>query len=74
MRARVIFASEKLQLDASTDIATAVEQAVARAGFSLVNDAARALLLGAHAEAAMVLLLFLLGERLEAFAAARAAA
>jgi len=147
LRTRVVFASEKLQVDASADVAAAVEQAVARAGFSLVSDAAPAappsrwrenrtllllaflmlvsvilsqfmprwgdglfiattliglwpvarsawrrarsgspftiemlmsvaaagaLLIGAHAEAAMVLLLFLLGERLEAFAAARA--
>ena len=147
VRTRVVFASEKLLVDASDDIAAAVEQAVARAGFSLVSEttpprpasrwrenqtllilavmmlasftlsrfmphwgdmlfiattltglwpvardawrrarsgspftiemlmcvaAAGALLIGAHAEAAMVLLLFLLGERLEAFAAARA--
>ncbi|WP_239953441.1 zinc/cadmium/mercury/lead-transporting ATPase [Pantoea sp. Z09] len=147
LRTRVVFASEKLQVGASADVAAAVEQAVARAGFSLISDAAPAappsrwrenrtllllaflmlvsvilsqfmprwgdglfiattliglwpvarsawrrarsgspftiemlmsvaaagaLLIGAHAEAAMVLLLFLLGERLEAFAAARA--
>ena len=147
LRTRVVFASEKLLVEASADVAAAVEQAVARAGFSLIDDAptprpasrwrenrallllaalllasvmlsqfmprwgdglfilttliglwpvarsawrrarsgspftietlmsvaaAGALLIGAHAEAAMVLLLFLLGERLEAFAAARA--
>ena len=146
VRTRVLFASEKLLVDASADVAAAVEQAVIRAGFRLENDesprsvshwrdnrmlvvlaammlasfalsqfaprwgdglfivttliglgpvarnawrrarsgspftietlmsvaAAGALLIGAHAEAAMVLLLFLLGERLEAFAAARA--
>lgn len=145
---RVVFASEKLLVDASADVTAAVEQAVARAGFTLVSEtapppavpsrwrenrailllaamllasftlsqfaprwgdrlfivttllglwpvarsawqharsgspftietlmtvaAAGALLIGAHAEAAMVLLLFLVGERLESFAAARA--
>ncbi|MEZ3500883.1 zinc/cadmium/mercury/lead-transporting ATPase [Pantoea sp. KPR_PJ] len=147
LQTRVIFASEKLQVEASADVAAAVEQAVRRAGFTLISEtrsppatsgwrdnralimlavlmlasvtlsqfaprwgdglfivttltglwpvarsavqrvrsgspftietlmsvaASGALLIGAHAEAAMVLLLFLLGERLEGFAAARA--
>lgn len=147
VQTRVVFASEKLLVDASADVAAAVEEAVRRAGFTLISEttappeasrwrdnraiivlavlmlasftlsqfaprwgdglfifttliglwpvarsawqrarsgspftiemlmsvaAAGALLIGAHAEAAMVLLLFLLGERLEGFAAARA--
>ena len=147
--ARVIFASEKLVVDADQDIRPAIEQAVKNVGFTLtVNDpqsqpapqrrwqenagllllallmltswllsqvspvwgdrlfvmttliglapiafsawkllrggspfsietlmtlaATGALVIGAHAEAAMVLLLFQLGERLESFAASRA--
>ncbi|MEG3129485.1 zinc/cadmium/mercury/lead-transporting ATPase [Pantoea cypripedii] len=144
--ARVIFASEKLVVDAENDIRPAIEQAVKNAGFSLTSTdpqiqpsrlrenagllllgvlmlaswllsqvspiwgdrlfiattlvgllpiarsawrllrsgspfsietlmtlaAAGALVIGAHAEAAMVLLLFQLGERLEAYAATRA--
>lgn len=144
--ARVIFASEKLVVDAENDIRPAIEQAVKNAGFSLISSdpqmqpsrlqenagllllgvlmlaswllslaspvwgdrlfiattlvgllpvarsawrllrsgspfsietlmtlaAAGALVIGAHAEAAMVLLLFQLGERLEAYAATRA--
>ncbi|MFJ5160906.1 zinc/cadmium/mercury/lead-transporting ATPase [Pantoea sp. NPDC088449] len=148
-QARVIFASEKLVVDAENDIRSAIEQAVKHAGFTLTSSdpqsppppesrwqenagllllgvlmlaswllsqvsplwgdrlfiattliglapiarnawqllrsgspfsiemlmtiaAAGALVIGAHAEAAMVLLLFQLGERLEAYAAARA--
>ncbi|WP_343552564.1 zinc/cadmium/mercury/lead-transporting ATPase [Pantoea sp.] len=148
-QARVIFASEKLVVDADQDIRTAIEQVVKDAGFTLTSNdpqsptqpvsrwqenagllllavlmlaswllsqvapvwgdrlfiattlvglapiarsawkllrngspfsiemlmtiaAAGALVIGAHAEAAMVLLLFQLGERLEAYAAARA--
>ena len=144
--ARVIFASEKLVVDAENDIRPAIEQAVKNAGFNLISSdpqiqpsrlqentgllllgvlmlaswllslaspvwgdrlfiattlvgllpvarsawrllrsgspfsietlmtlaAAGALVIGAHAEAAMVLLLFQLGERLEAYAATRA--
>lgn len=147
--ARVIFASEKLVVDADQDIRSAVEQAVKNVGFTLTSNdpqaqpaapnrwrenaglmllallmlaswllsqvsplwgdrlfvvttliglapiarsawkllrggspfsietlmtlaAAGALLIGAHAEAAMVLMLFQLGERLESYAAARA--
>ncbi|MFT4270121.1 MAG: zinc/cadmium/mercury/lead-transporting ATPase [Pantoea sp.] len=144
--ARVIFASEKLVVDAENDIRPAIEQAVKNAGFRLTSTdpqpqpgrlrenagllllallmlaswllsmaapvwgdrlfvvttlvgllpvarsawrllrsgspfsietlmtlaAGGALMIGAHAEAAMVLLLFLLGERLEAYAATRA--
>ncbi|WP_455851627.1 zinc/cadmium/mercury/lead-transporting ATPase [Pantoea endophytica] len=148
-QARVIFASEKLVVDADQDIRATIERVVKNAGFTLsANDsqsppqpesrwqenagllllgvlmlaswllsqlspvwgdrlfiattlvglapiarsalkllrsgspfsiemlmtiaAAGALVIGAHAEAAMVLLLFQLGERLEAYAAARA--
>ena len=147
--ARVIFASEKLVVDAEQDIRSAIEQAVKNVGFTLTSNdpqaqpaapnrwrenaalvllallmlaswlisqisplwgdrlfvvttliglapiarsawkllrggspfsietlmtlaAAGALLIGAHAEAAMVLMLFQLGERLESYAAARA--
>ena len=147
--ARVIFASEKLVVDADQDIRPAIEQAVKNAGFTLTSTdpqtqpapqrrwqenagllllallmlaswllsqvspvwgdrlfvattliglapialsawkllrsgspfsietlmtlaAAGALVIGAHAEAAMVLLLFQLGERLESYAASRA--
>lgn len=148
-QARVIFASEKLVVDADHDIRATIEQVVKNAGFTLASNdpqsipqpesrwqenigllllgglmlaswllsqvspvwgdrlfiattlvglapiarsawqllrngspftiemlmtlaAAGALVIGAHAEAAMVLLLFQLGERLEAYAAARA--
>ena len=145
-RARVIFASEKLLVEATGNIGPAIEQAVKNAGFTLTATdvpapprgwrdnagllllalmmlaswllsqasplwgdrlfivttllglapvarsawkllrsgspfsietlmtiaAAGALIIGAHAEAAMVLLLFQLGERLEAYAATRA--
>ncbi|MGK3128783.1 zinc/cadmium/mercury/lead-transporting ATPase [Pantoea sp. C8B4] len=147
--ARVIFASEKLVVDADQDIRPAIEQAVKNVGFTLTSNdpqsqpapqrrcqenagllllallmlaswllsqvspvwgdrlfvmttliglapiafsawkllrggspfsietlmtlaATGALVIGAHAEAAMVLLLFQLGERLESFAASRA--
>ncbi|MGK3116708.1 zinc/cadmium/mercury/lead-transporting ATPase [Candidatus Pantoea formicae] len=147
--AHVIFASEKLVVDAHQDIRTAIETAVKKVGFTLTSNdlpsqpaipnrwrenasllvltvmmlasvllsqvapawgdrlfvvttliglapialtagkllrggspfsietlmtiaAAGALVIGAHAEAAMVLLLFQLGERLESYAAARA--
>ncbi len=147
--ARVIFASEKLVVDADQDIRPAIEQAVKNVGFTLTSNdpqsqstpqrrwqenagllllallmlaswllsqvsplwgdrlfvvttliglapialnawkllrngspfsietlmtlaAAGALVIGAHAEAAMVLLLFQLGERLESYAASRA--
>lgn len=146
-RTRVLFATEKLVIVANHDVRRAVEQAVEKAGFTLIPAdappaaptrwqpyrslllpglltfagwllsqflpqwgdrlfilatlfglwpiarralrllrsgspfsietlmtiaAAGALVIGAHAEAAMVLLLFLLGERLEAYAAGRA--
>ncbi len=147
-QARVIFASEKLVVDAAYDVRSAIEQAVKSAGFTLISHdpqtqptprrwrdnagllllavlmlaswllsqiapvwgdrlfivttlfglvpivhrawqllrsgspfsiemlmsiaAAGALVIGAHIEAAMVLLLFQIGERLEAYAAARA--
>ncbi len=38
VQTRVVFASEKLLVDASADVAAAVEQVVTRAGFILISE------------------------------------